>query len=211
MNGLDKRIWGLVLASGSSSRFGERDKRLAHLGSRTMIELTVGAYARALEHVLVVTRPEDRRVREKLSRMSVGHVMNDNAQVGQSASLRSGMAAVSDEVEAVVIGVGDQPLLAASTIHKLIGSWLKDPTPTVAPSYGPQRGNPVLFSSELFSQLQCLTGDVGGRQLLRQHPPRLIAIQPAWTGLDVDTPQDLAVAASYLDHCLDGCLGAWTR
>lgn len=195
-----KEVCGIVLASGWSRRFGDSDKRLARLGAQTVIERTVDAYVGALSRIVLVTRPDDESIRRLVWSPAVHHVVNSYAEQGQSASLRLGVQCVVDaEVKAALIGVGDQPLLRTETLRSLIEAWSVHQVPTVAPTYDGQRGNPVLFSADLFPELLKVTGDIGGREILQRYPPCQVAIEPSWTGMDIDTPDDLSRAARYLN------------
>jgi molybdenum cofactor cytidylyltransferase len=56
----------------------------------------------------------------------------------------------------------------------------------------------VLFGARYFSALRMLEGDTGAREILKQHAAlvREVPVTDSGVLLDVDTPQDLAGAAS---------------
>jgi molybdenum cofactor cytidylyltransferase len=191
-------VHGVILASGSSSRFGHGDKLMARLGGQSVLARTVSAFCQALETVWVVAAPDQGEVLQALRDLDVNVILNPDRYSGQSASLRLGVTTLPIDAPAAVIGVGDQPLLPASTIEALVQSWLQAPAPAVVPMYNGERGNPVLFSRELFAELLQTHGDIGGRKVLRGHQAREIEIEAWWTALDVDTPEDLRLAEQYL-------------
>jgi len=160
--------------------------------------MTVGAYRIATKHTWVVLRPHDTAAQEELSGLDVEIIRNPDHDEGQSASLRLGLRSLPTDTEAAVIGVADQPLLRPSTIHALISAWVAGPAQAVVPLYRGDRGNPVLFSRALFAELSLVRGDIGGRGVLARHSVRSVEIPEWWTGMDVNTQENLAVAHRYL-------------
>jgi molybdenum cofactor cytidylyltransferase len=70
----------------------------------------------------------------------------------------------------------------------------------VVPSFEGRRGHPVVFGARYFGALRQLGGDTGAREILKQHAAlvREVPVNDPGVLLDVDTPQDLAGAASGL-------------
>jgi molybdenum cofactor cytidylyltransferase len=96
-------------------------------------------------------------------------------------------------VQAAAIGVGDQPLLKAEVIRRLHRVYRKTAAPIVAPRYGGNRGNPVLFDSALFPELSTVVGDQGGKPVIEAHASDVqwVDFPEALSGADVDTLADL--------------------
>jgi CTP:molybdopterin cytidylyltransferase MocA len=179
-------VAGLILAAGASTRFGA-PKQLVRMGERTMLEAVVGiAQAAGLEPVLVVVPP----------RMAVPPravpVLNDRPELGLSHSLRSGIAAVPAEVDAVAILLGDQPGLDPQVVRGILAA--RGDQPMVATAANGLVGPPVLLERRRFDLVETLSGDIGLREVIRADADvRLIEVDahPA----DVDTPEDLAALA----------------
>lgn len=110
----------------------------------------------------------------------------------QSASLRAGCAAVPAESEAVLIALGDMPLVSASLVAALRAAWR--PGAIVAPVSGGARGNPVLWCRRYLPEMMAATGDAGARALILRHAQALIAVpwEAAAIFSDLDTPEDAA-------------------
>jgi molybdenum cofactor cytidylyltransferase len=65
------------------------------------------------------------------------------------------------------------------------------------PTWRGKRGNPVLWGRKLFAEMAALTGDVGAKHLMTEHP-ELVAEVPAESEAvltDIDTPEALAALA----------------
>ena len=54
-------------------------------------------------------------------------------------------------------------------------------------------GNPVVFGSQFFPDLQALSGDTGGKPVLQQHREGIIRLEVSDPAVlsDIDTPGDL--------------------
>lgn len=82
--------------------------------------------------------------------------------------------------------------LSAATIDRLITAYRSGAESIVAPEHGGQRGNPVLFTREHFDRLAAISGDRGGRELLRTRPDlALIDTDDSGVVCDVDGRDDL--------------------
>lgn len=185
-------VAGLVLASGESRRFGRSNKLLAELGGETIVRRTVRAYAEAgLDSVAVVVGFQAAAVAAALDGLGVKLVPNPDYSEGQSAALRHGIAAVRG-ADAALIGVADQPFLTPDVVRGLAHEWRRSGARIVAPRYAGRRGNPVLFSSELFDELEAVRGDVGGRPVITAHPDMVtwVDVDDARIGADVDSPEE---------------------
>jgi molybdenum cofactor cytidylyltransferase len=111
---------------------------------------------------------------------------------GMSASLKIGLAATPKDVDGAIILLGDQPHVTAEIINAMIAESAREPDAIIAASYQGRRGNPVLFPRQYFAELEAITGDEGGRSVLTRYPERvrLLEIDDALAGFDVDTPEE---------------------
>ncbi|MEO8623415.1 MAG: nucleotidyltransferase family protein [bacterium] len=183
-------IAGLLLAAGRSKRFGA-DKLCAKLNGKAVIRWSAGALA-PLECLYVVMPPGADAVVQALSRLDVRFVVNLGRDEGMSSSIRVGIAALPDAVEAVVIALADQPLAAESVTRALCDRWNMGGVAAVAPMYSDGRGHPVLFGRECFDALRALRGDVGARAVLESLGERVALVEMAEPmPADVDTPEAL--------------------
>ena len=193
-------ITGVVLAAGRSSRLG-RPKQLLPLGDELLLHATVRrVLASSLDEVIVVVGPDAAPIVAAIADLPVRVVVNPDAALGQSTSLRAGLAALGAETEAVVIALGDQPGIDPQVIDALIATWHETQAPVVAPHYTDGLGNPVLFARRVFPELANIEGDKGARPFVRAHrhartlrEVQVLGARP----FDVDTEADYerAIAA----------------
>jgi molybdenum cofactor cytidylyltransferase len=100
---------------------------------------------------------------------------------------------------AVIVALGDMPLVSPGTVAALCREWRAGVI--VAPvTRDGRRGHPVLFDRAFFSGLAGLSGDRGAAALLERHRGRcrFVAVEDAGIHLDADTPQALAALRAQL-------------
>jgi molybdenum cofactor cytidylyltransferase len=185
---------------------GQHKLLLPLLGKPLVLHAVESALASQVDQTLVVVGYRAQAIREALAGQPVLVVENPDYAEGQSTSLRAGVAALDQAAEAVIILLGDQPLLTAETLNALIAAWKRSSSPVVAPVYAGQRGNPVLFSRALFQELLEVRGDQGGREVVQRHVGELLLVQMAdpSVGLDVDTWQQYQTLLERLRSAQDG-------
>lgn len=197
---------GLILASGLSQRLPGANKLLLPLGGETVIFRTAEAYVGAgLDPVVVVVGYQAELVAAALHDLPVRTVHNPDFRQGQSRALGRGIAALPDDAQAAVIGVGDQPLLRATVIESLLAAHRATGAPLVVPRYAGRRGNPILAARPLFAELSAVQGDQGGRPVLQRHRAEIAWVEVA----DVAPGHDLDTRADY--DRLQGWLGNQPR
>ena len=184
-------VVALVLAAGSSVRFG-RDKRRAALpDGRSLLVHSVERACTAFDDVRVVLREGEQG--EDLGLPAQCRVIsNPDFALGLGHSLAAGAASLLDsEAQAVAILLGDMPWIAPATLRKLAAE--AGASTIVLPCHGGQPGHPVLFGRDFWPALARLTGDEGARSLVQAHPACCVRLQVADAGVlqDVDRPDAL--------------------
>lgn len=148
------------------------------------------ALASQLAGVVVVTGHDAPAVSDAITGLPVQLVHNAEYETGLSASLRAGLHAVPGDATALVVLLGDQPLLTAPIIDRLIATYRQTAAVIVAPVAAGKRGNPVLFDRVLFSELCAVTGDAGARDVIEAHWTQVAPVEvAAHIFEDVDTPE----------------------
>ena len=170
------RIAAVVLAAGASTRFGSPKQH--ELLPRVLERLA----ASPVDEVVVVEGAHDLCVDS--ARTGARVVRCPDWELGGGASLRCGLAALADDVDAAVVILADGPLLAPEAVARVVASWRTDGGDVVAASYGGVRGHPLLAARAVWADVP----DEG----LRVVAPRLVPCDDLGAPGDVDTPEDLA-------------------
>jgi molybdenum cofactor cytidylyltransferase len=193
-DGRDVTIHGVVLAAGTSSRYGEANKLLERIDGTPMVVHAVRTLlATDLRGVTVVVGYEADRVEAALADEPVAIRQNDDYEAGQSTSVAEGVAVARERgADAVLLALGDMPDVDAATVELLCGAYERGVAPALAAAYEGRRGNPVLFDGRYFDALADVDGDVGGKQILVSDPDA-VAIETGDPGVlaDVDRPSEL--------------------
>ena len=185
-------IAGVVLAAGLSRRMGQA-KLLMPVGGRAIVRYVVErVLAGGVDSVWVVTGPDVEPIEAALAGIDVQIAVNPVPEEGQAGSVRAGIAALPASVDAALIALGDQPLLAPSIIPALLAARRTSPKLIVAPRYRDGQGNPVLFKREIFPELLRLTGDQGARPIIQKEPAHV-----EWVDLDLPMPPDVDTPDDY--------------
>jgi molybdenum cofactor cytidylyltransferase len=176
----------VVLAAGGGSRFaGDGHKLLAPFRGRPVVAHAVAAAVDAgLAPVIVVTGAVD--LAGALPE-GVHEVHNPDWAAGQAGSLRVGVAlADSLGCDAVVVGLGDQPLVGPGPWRAVAAA----DAPIAPASYGGRRRNPVRLAREVWHLLP-VEGDEGARALMRVRSDLVGEVPCLGEPADIDTLEDL--------------------
>ncbi len=189
---MPEQIAAIILAAGSATRMG-RPKQLLDWGGRPLVRVVAEqALAASLGQVLVVVGAARDAVTAALEGLPLRIVANPDYAIGQSTSLRAGVAALGPDVAAALVMLGDQPFVRPAILGRIVAEWRSSGASIVAPVYAGQRGNPVLFARAVFPELLTIAGDQGARGVLAADPARirLVAFDDDRPLADIDTPDD---------------------
>lgn len=188
----------VILAAGAGTRFSGPDHKLnAPFRGGTVAGAAVAAAraardAGAIDRVLVVVGAAELR---DLELDDVDIVSNPKWAEGQATSLSAALARVdspenlapSERVDAVVVALADQPLIAPSAWIRVAAS----DSPIAVAAYDDGRvGHPIRLHRSVWPLLPT-TGDSGARELIRLRPDLVSQVACAGSNVDIDTQEDL--------------------
>lgn len=206
------RISIVLLAAGNSMRFGT-NKLLSELNGKQIIthafdavracvnvcdakapcENSVSGYVnvetdRAPADVVVVTQYEE--VAQLAEQYHFASIRNDFPEKGISYSVRLGVEHCQ-KADAILFVVCDQPFLTSKTLELMLQQ--ADYEHILCCTYHSRRGNPTLFPKRYYKKLMELTGDEGGRVLIRRYPELVTEIEVGDEKelVDIDTREDI--------------------
>lgn len=180
----------MVLAAGEGSRFiGSTHKLLAPFRGRPLVLWAVeAARAARLDAVIVVTGAVD--LDDVLpAEVVASQVRNHDWARGQATSLRAGwITAEYLGHDAVVVGLGDQPLVPPDAWARVAAA---TETPIATAVFDGRRCPPVRLAAEVWPLLP-VDGDEGARSLLRERQDLVTEVPCPGRAIDIDTVEDLA-------------------
>ncbi|MCS7009770.1 MAG: selenium cofactor biosynthesis protein YqeC, partial [Anaerolineales bacterium] len=185
-----ERIAGIVLAAGEGRRFGQIKQLLEWRGKPMVRHVAEVALSAGLSPVIVVTGAVSEQVAVALKELPVVIVHNPAWKEGQSTSVRAGLAALPSDCGAAIFLLADQPLVTPPLLRALVETHQQTQAPTLAPLVGGRHTTPVLFDRVTFPALMRIQGDVGGRAIFGQFPPRYLPWHDEGLLIDLDTPEE---------------------
>ncbi len=178
----------VVLAAGGGTRFaGAEHKLIVPFRGRPLVRWAVDhARGADLDETVVVQGAVD------LSAVlgpGVTVLTNVDWADGQAGSLRVAIEhARAAGHDAVVVGLGDQPLVEPAAWRTVAHA---PPEPPIAvATYQGRRRNPVRLPASVWTLLR-FDGDEGARELMRRNPDLVGPVACEGSGADVDTVEDL--------------------
>lgn len=160
----------VLLAAGDSRRF-HGNKLLYKLDGKPMFRYLADELSQISEDILerriVVTQYAE--IMAELTCMGYLEVENHNSRLGISHSIHLALDALDSWEGSICFAVCDQPFLKKETIISLIQGYEASGKGLGCLSYQGQLGNPAVFSPLYRPKLFKLSGDTGGKQIIRQN------------------------------------------
>jgi molybdenum cofactor cytidylyltransferase len=190
------KVAAIVLAAGSSSRFGSRNKLIEEIdGAPMVVRVAALALASGASPVIAVTGFEAQKVAAPLRSLGVSIAHNPGFGEGLSASLRAGLSAVPADCDGALVLLGDMPRVELSVVEALLSAFAAHDLDAICvPVKDGRRGNPVLWGRSHFPEMMALTGDRGAKALLERHAANVVEVKVATDSIfeDFDRASDFA-------------------
>lgn len=197
-------IYSVILAAGLSSRM-DTEKLLLPVGDRKLIEQTIiSVWGIADGGTVMVIKPELEDKFMKPEGMQC--LINPHPERGQSGSFALAVAWLKTfrpDCEGILVFLGDEPFADRKTAEKVLAEFRKNPEMIVMPKAGDRVGHPIAFGKKWFSAIQRLSGDEGGRQIIRRHPEMLRIVKTESVPVDIDTKEDYDLLKAGLEKQSD--------
>jgi molybdenum cofactor cytidylyltransferase len=195
---MTRMLAAVILSAGESSRMGTPKALLPDPDGRPFIARIARTFAAAgVSNLVVVTGTQHDAIVEAINAdrtpIAPTFVRNPDPSRGQVSSLWVGLdAAVTPELEGLLVTLVDIPLVRPATVRQVIDAWTTSRAPIVRPAVGERHGHPVLFDREVFAALRNAPLTEGARAVVHANADRIVNVPVDDEGclLDVDTPAD---------------------
>lgn len=197
--------YGIYLAAGNSRRFGS-NKLLQDIGGKPMFlwGLEVMTAVLSADRVIVVTQFE--QIRQQAEKMGVTVVWNPDSSRGITSSLQLGLKQARRMAEkdrqdcAWLFQTADQPGITRESLDRLIKGFSQSGRTMACLGWDGSWYNPCLFSDSWYPQLMALSGDKGGKQLMREHPDQVLCVEAGSLRelTDIDEKKDACAMESFM-------------
>jgi len=187
-----KGVWVIVLAAGESKRMGSPKMLLPWKGKTIIEQVVENALASYVSGVVLVLGAGSYGIKSITSRYDIIHCYNADYQSGMLSSVRCGLKALPDECSAVVVMPGDQPMIGADEINRVITARGRSGKGIVVPVYEGRRGHPLLIDSSYREEVMALPENEGLRALAARYPGDVFEAETDDPSVvrDIDTRED---------------------
>jgi molybdenum cofactor cytidylyltransferase len=186
-----RRVAAVVLAAGESRRMG-RNKLLLPWAHGTVLDQTLSNVMTSGVSSLVTVVGHEQELTKSIAARYGPVAINHNYTKGMLSSAQAAVRALSPSAEAVLVILGDQPLVGPDVIDALLAVFAANSHGLVAPVYQGRRGNPVIIDRRYFAELLALPPESAPRALLQRHAEDLLLVDVASDAVlqDLDRPED---------------------
>ena len=185
-------INAIILAAGESRRMG-KPKLLLPYGDGTIIETVIGQTIRSkADNVLVVLGSNKEKISKQIRNYPVEISENREFRNGMLSSIQCGLKALPVNTYAVLVLLGDQPMIPSSVIDKVIDAYRQSEKGIVIAVYNGKRGHPILFEMKYRGEVEQLISGSSFRDLTQKHSEDILEIEVDAPGIlrDIDTMND---------------------
>ncbi len=167
-------IYMIYLAAGLSSRYGS-NKLLDTIDGKPMYRhlldiLTIMKEEEPHRYELVVVTAYD-EIEKAVENLPVKVVRNEQQELGISHSIQLGIKACGEigQHDHVLFAVADQPYVQEDELFGFIHMYKRSYKGIGCLSYEGIMGNPVIFQGKFVPELLALSGDTGGKAVVKAH------------------------------------------
>ena len=198
---MKKKVLKVVLAAGSSKRYGIRNKIVGRIKKKRVIEIVLNQLIKANgsnNDIIIITGYNNLNLRYFINKFKIKIIYNKKFKSGLASSVSLIHNTNLNDKSGIMFIPGDMPLISKTDYFKLFNAFLKNKNKIISPSYLGKIGNPIIIPKIYFKYLKNLTGDEGVRKKL---PKKQFKFIPCSIGtvFDIDTKMDLQKAI-YLKH-----------
>jgi molybdenum cofactor cytidylyltransferase len=185
-------ITGIILAAGDSRRMGQPKMLLPWKDTTVLMQVLTTFHNAGVNDLLVVTGGVREQV-EQLIAAKARTIFNQEYALGEMlSSIQCGIRQLDPTTEAILIALGDQPLVEEQSVQMILEFYRLTGASLVVPSYHRRRGHPWLVSAQHWPEILRMHTPLTMRDFLFSHTEEIQYVEVEDPGIlqDLDTPQD---------------------
>ncbi len=169
------KICMIITAAGMSNR-QKMNKLLIRSCNETIIEKTINNFLNHDLDIFVIIGYQKELIvpiiRDRF-RNDIHIIENIDYKSGIASSLKVGISAVGESYDYFGFCNGDKPFIKAKTVKILLHYLLENKPPILVPLYQEISGHPTIFSKDYIKDFSLLSGDTGGRKVIKSYPDKV--------------------------------------
>ncbi len=184
-------ISAVILAAGESRRMG-KPKLLLPWGDKTIIETIIKTVLQSeVKHIVVVLGSEKDKIRSQISNYPVIITENQEYQKGMLTSIQCGLRAVPDGTDAVMVLLGDQPMINGPVIDQLADTFRHTDKGILIAVHKGKRGHPIIINTKYKRDIEQLGTENSMHDFTRKFASEILEVETGTTEVlkDIDTPE----------------------
>lgn len=185
-------VTSLILAAGESRRMGE-PKMLLPYGDSTILGTVVSQAVHSIcDRVKVVLGASADSIGASIRELKVETVMNNDYRDGMLTSVQAGLRALPRETTAIMILLGDQPMISYKIMDRMIERYKQSGKDILIASVDGKRGHPMIFSRKYAAEILDYGPEQALRDLQYNHPGDVEEYETGKPEIlrDIDTPEE---------------------
>lgn len=184
------RIAAIILAAGSSSRMGVSKQLLAFQETTLLGHVIENVRGSDVDKMYCTLGAESDLISLSIERYTIETIVNSNYKTGLSSSIIASIRHIENEsFDAVMMILGDQPLVDSIYINELLTAFNNSSDKIIASSYANGPGVPVIIPKKYYPNLLQLKDDKGAKEFLTSQNENIISFETD-SLFDVDTEED---------------------
>jgi len=181
----------LILAAGESSRMADRIKQILPWKDSSLLGNAIAQAKATIADVnYTVLGAYEEIIKAEVDFEAKAIIQNPDWKNGLGSSIATGInyfLSKNLDYDAVLIMLGDQPLMDTNYLNKMIGNWIGNSSKIITTQYKGRSGVPAIFGKEYFSELQKLNKDYGAKDIISSNEGAILALNPEGKKIDIDT------------------------
>ena len=190
----DHKIKKILLAAGQSKRFGNKNKLLAIINGKPIINHILDTLVEIYDpsELIVIIGHEHKIIKNLILNKDIKIVENINYKKGIGTSIALGINNLDSEIDGVMIIPADMPYINPKDLINLEKKFVElNCVKVVMPEHNSKIGNPVILPRNYFNTLKILKNDFGAKSMIRKKD--IITLKTEFgTIFDIDTQEELA-------------------
>lgn len=191
----NKKITAIILAAGTSTRMGAKNKLLLPIDSQPLIQKTISTVQASRVFDIVVVLGHDAEIIDPLIPKTIKRTINQDYHSGMTSSIQAGLKKSTLESDGYLIILSDQPGLDSTLLNEIIDFFYAHKSdeqhPIIVPFFKDKTGHPILFDRYYYEAILQHKEPHGCKAIIKANLDQRIKypVKDYSKIIDVDTPE----------------------
>ena len=163
-------IKAILLAAGKSKRLKGENKLIKKFKNKALINHSLSSlYKSKVDKIVIVLGYQNKEVKKAIKKNKKNiFILNKRFKLGMSSSIKTGLKKISKKDKGFIIVQSDMPFIKTSDINKIYSSISKKRYLVHALKFKNKIGNPIGFDSSVLVKFKRMSGDAGGKFMVKR-------------------------------------------